>query len=185
MTDMRIRVDTPAEVACAAHSPAVAALAILFGIGVYLLAQRVTGTPASIARGLGILFALIGVVAFLRRDSFRLDLVRRRWQRVRAFWPVLRSTEGSFDTLKSVELVEDRGYRRGRPSVESEVWLRSSDHTASVRLLERIDEAAARRLQQHLAVRLGIGAPSPPRSGPDRAHGTGAEGAAPPNEKQA
>lgn len=155
MSDMRRRLETASEIVYAAHSPGLGVLATLFGVGVYLLAGRASGVAGQVAQGMGGVFALFGLVAVFRRDSFRLDLLRRRWQRVRGFWPLLKTTEGSFDSLQRVEVVEDRGYRRGRPSVEWEVWMRSSDDAARIRLLETADEATARRTQEKLAARLG------------------------------
>jgi hypothetical protein len=151
---MRRRVDTPSRIEYVAHSPGSAGVAALLGIATFFLAARATGAAALIAQGMGVVFGLAGLVAVFWQDSFHLDLAQRRWVRLRGFRPIAKKAEGSFDNLQRVEVVEDHGFRRGRPNVEWEVWLRASERAATLRLLETHDEAEARRTERELAARL-------------------------------
>ena len=151
MSELRLSAESPAELVFTGHNPIGAVVAATAAAAVVVIAGRSDGVAAATAQLLGGFLAVACGVAAFFRDSLRIDLVRGRWLRTRGYGPFARKTERELATITRVEVVEERGLHRGRPSVEWEVWLRASDAAAEVRVLEVREEARARELQARLA----------------------------------
>ena len=154
MSEMRVKSEGPAELLLVGHNPAGAIVAALFAAALFWLAQGAAGAPGMLARGFTALLGLLCLAAALWRDSLRLDLVRRSWQRERGYWPIATRAEGPLGALRGFELKSERGRRRGKPTLEWEVWLRASDPPGDLRVCEAESESAARELAERLTRRL-------------------------------
>lgn len=154
MSEMRVRSEGSDTLELVAHNPVGGLFALAFAVGIYVLSRDAPGMPAALARGMAIFFAVVSLFAMIWRDRLHFDVIRRRWERTRGPWPFLRRRSGFFDVLEGV--VEDEGYRRGRPESEWEVWIRSAEPAVAVRLAEAKLEDDARRQATHYQQLLGL-----------------------------